>query len=92
MAGGKVVAAIDHHIGLRRQRGEALAADPLGERGDLHFGIDRGKRGARGVDLLFPDGIGAMHDLALEIGEIDGVAVAERNAAHAGGSEIERNR
>ena len=31
-----------------------------------------------------------MHDLALQVGEVDVVGVAERDAADAGGREIER--
>jgi hypothetical protein len=47
------------------------------------------QRAARGVDLHCADGIGAIQDLALQVGEVDLVAVGQRELADAGGGEVE---
>ncbi len=54
--------------------------------------VDPGERRARRFGLLHAHRLHAVHDLALEVGEIHVVAVADRQAADAGGSEIQRHR
>jgi hypothetical protein len=45
--------------------------------------------GARGFDLDRADRLGAVKDLALEVGEVDLVGVGDGEVADAGGGEVE---
>ena len=47
---------------------------------------------ARGVDLLAADVLGAVQDLALQVGDVDDVEIHEADVADAGGGEVERER
>jgi hypothetical protein len=47
---------------------------------------------ARGLGLGDADRIAAMHDLALQVGKVDSVAVANGQRADACGREIKRDR
>jgi hypothetical protein len=89
VARGEVVGAIEDHIGAR-DRGEIL--QPLVDRDDGDVGIDGIQRRARRVDLYGADRLGAIEDLALQVGEVDLVGVDEREAPDAGRREIERRR
>ena len=64
----------------RASASRRLLVDALGQRRDPDFGIDRGERGARRLDLLPADRLGAVHDLALQVGEVHVVVVADRDA------------
>jgi hypothetical protein len=59
-----------------------------GDDGDVR--IDSVERGARRVDLDRADVLGAVQDLALQVGEVDLVGVGQRQAADAGGGEVKR--
>ena len=73
------------------QRFEARALDPLRQRDrPATSGLMRAERRARGLDFGLPDGVGAVHDLALQVGEVHLVVVAQRDAADAAGGQIER--
>jgi hypothetical protein len=56
------------------------------------FGIQRGERGRRGIDLGQADRIRPVEDLALQVGEVDLVGVREREAPDAARGEVERGR
>jgi len=60
------------------------------QRHDFDVGVDRVQRGLSGRDLDGADGVGAVQDLALQVGEIDLVGVGDRQPTDAGGGEIER--
>jgi hypothetical protein len=62
------------------------------DRDDGDVGIDGIQRRARRVDLYGADRLGAIEDLALQVGEVDLVGVGEREAPDAGRREIERRR
>jgi hypothetical protein len=47
------------------------------------------QRRASRVDFDRADGLGAIQDLALQVGEVDLVAVGQRELADAGGGEVE---
>jgi hypothetical protein len=47
---------------------------------DFDFGIERFERLARRFDLARADGLGAVKDLALQVGEIDLVAIGDGEA------------
>ena len=87
MARGEVIRAVEDHVSVLHQFGEILY--PLVERHDFDVGVDRLQRGLRGFDLDRADRIGAIEDLALQVGEIDLVGVGDGQAADAGGGEVE---
>jgi hypothetical protein len=88
----EVVGAVEHDVGATNELRKIPGAKPLLQRHDRHFGIDRGERLARRLDLRPADRVGAVEDLPLEIGEVDLVAVGEGQAAEPGSGEIERSR
>jgi hypothetical protein len=59
---------------------------------DFDFGIERLERLARRLGLARADRVGAIEDLALQVGEIDLVGVGDGEALKACGGEIERRR
>jgi hypothetical protein len=75
---------------LRRERAELLGLDARRNRHHLDIGIRRAQRARGGKGLLRADRIGAVEDLALQVGEVDLVAIGEGQAPYAGGREIER--
>jgi hypothetical protein len=54
--------------------------------------VQGGKGGARGFDFRRADGIGAVENLALQVGEVDLVRVGEGEPADAARREVERRR
>ena len=59
---------------------------------DLDFRIDGVESGARGFDFAHPDRLGAVEDLALQVGEVDLVGVGQRQPPDPCGGEVERGR
>ncbi len=59
---------------------------------DLHAGVDRGERVPGAVDLQRTDTIGRMHDLPLQIGQVDPVGIGDAKGPDPGGGEIEQQR
>jgi len=53
-------------------------------------GVHGKQRAACGKGFLRADRFGAIEDLALQVGEVDLVRIGERQAADAGGGEVER--
>jgi hypothetical protein len=62
------------------------------ERYHLDVGVDCPQCGAGGFDLHGANRVGAVQDLALQVGEVDLVGVGEGEASDSGGGEIERRR
>jgi hypothetical protein len=60
-----------------------------GECDDFHFWVDRIQRLLCSLDLHRPDRLGAVEDLALQVGEVDLVAVGEGQASDAGRGQVE---
>jgi hypothetical protein len=92
MAGNEIVGAVDDDIGGRHQLFEPLARDALGYGGNRSLRIDAPQRAACRLDLALADGIGEMHDLALQVGEIDHVVVAQGQPADATRSQVKCHR
>ena len=87
--GGKIVGAVEHDIGRGDQRIERLAGQPLLQRHDVDFRIDRLQGLLAGFRLGHADpGLG-VQDLALQVGEIDRVVIDQRDLADSGGSQVE---
>jgi hypothetical protein len=62
----------------------------LSERDNFHLRIQGGKRGARGFDFWRADGIRAVENLPLEVGEVDLVRIGDGQLADAARGEVER--
>ena len=93
VARGEVVGAVEHHVGVAHERGEALGPGALLERLDADLGIDRRAASRRPRrPWACRSTRCAMHDLALQVGEVDAVAVADGDAAHAARGEVEQRR
>jgi hypothetical protein len=90
VACGEVIRAVEHHIALRRELVQLLCFHACGHRHHVHIGIHRAQRARRGKDLLRTDRIGAIEDLALQVGEVDLVAIGEAQLADACCRQVER--
>ena len=64
--------------------------DSLLQGNDAHIGIQCRQRGARGFNFRRADRIGAVENLALQVGEVDLVRVGEGEFSDAAGGEVER--
>ncbi len=91
MAGGKVVGAVQHHVGLRNQFAEQGLAGALHDGRDLHIGVDRSNRLDDGLGLGVAHPREVVGDLALQVGFVHHVVVHHRDAAHAGAAQVERH-
>ena len=87
----EVVAAIEHDIGGGDPPGEGGAGQTFADRMHAHFRVDGAQRVARRFSLGCADGVITVDDLALQIGQIDGVAVADGQRADPGRGEIQRD-
>ena len=92
VARSEVVAAIEHNIGLSDALLQRIAAEALTDSNDFNIRIDFQQGAARGNGFRNTDGIVAMHDLPLQIGEVDNIAVAQCEFADATRGEIKRSR
>jgi hypothetical protein len=75
---------------LGNQGREARGIKPFLYRNDLDLRIDRVQGLSCGLDFRRADRLGAVQDLALQVGEVDFVAVGDREPADAGRGEVER--
>ncbi len=92
LAGFKVVAAIDHHIGLRHQGVEQSRIGPLGDGGHLHIGVDLCNGCAHRFGFGLADPVQGVGNLALQVGGIDLVVVDHGDVAHARTAQIKADR
>ena len=90
VARGEVVRAVEQHVALRGKLVQFLGLDARRDRDDLDVGVGSAQRARGGKDLLRADRVGAIEDLALQVGEVDLVAVGEAQSADAGCGEIKR--
>jgi hypothetical protein len=66
--------------------------DPLGQGRDLHAGVDLLQGFASRFDLGLAHARGGVHDLALQVGEIDGVVIHQRDVAYPGRGQVHGRR
>ena len=90
VARGEVVGAVEHDVRLGDDRGQDRCIHSPGECNDFYFWVDRIQRLLCSLDLHRADRLGAEEDLALQVGEIDLVAVGEGQAPDAGRRQVER--
>ena len=88
----EIVAAIGDEIVRGDNLLGILGAKAHGMGFDADAIIDGVEGGPRAVDLERPDPFGGMHDLALQIGQIDPVVVDDADRPDTGGGEIEQHR
>jgi hypothetical protein len=92
VAGGEVVAAVQHDAAIGDRAIEIVIEQLFLQRNDLHFGIEGVQRLARLVDFRRADRAGAVQDLPLQVGEVDLVRVGEGELADAARREVKRRR
>ena len=88
--GGEVVGAVEHHVGAGHQAVELGRTDTLADRGQFDLRIERRQRRQPGSRLVEADSTGVVQDLALQVGEIDRVAVDQCQPADARRSQVHR--
>ena len=77
---------------MRYQLVELFVLELLRKDLNVYFGIEGGKRLLRRLYLLGADGVGAIEDLALQVGEVDLVGIGEGEPAETARREIKRGR
>jgi hypothetical protein len=91
--GREVIRALDHHVDRARQIprivGQEAGAHELDAAGERTRAI---QRALRGIELVTAHVRLAEQDLAMQIGAVDQVIVAQHDAAHAGLDQGERDR
>lgn len=89
MAGAVVVAAVQHHGHAGQQGIEQGGIGALGDALQLHQWIEVGHGlGQRGHFGLAHAG-GGVGNLALQVGQIDGIVIHHRDVAHAAGGQVQ---
>ena len=83
VARGEVVAAIEDDIGPRHFLFQPGAGKTFVERNHMAFGVDLAQRALARRSLCHANGIGAMQDLALQVGQVDRVAIGQYQGANA---------
>ena len=86
--GGKVVGGVDDDVGRCDQLLQARAFNAFRNGLDHDLRIDARQRGARRLDLGLADGVGEMHDLPLQVGQVHNIVIANAYAAHAAGRQV----
>ena len=90
--GGEIVRAVEHHVGRRHLRLQRLAFQALLQGNDFHFRIDQRQRVPPRAGLGPAHVPGVMQHLALQVGEIHRVAVAQHQGADAGCGQVQGRR
>ena len=93
LARREVVAAVDDHVGVGDQLGQAIGVDPLVAAPSTSMrGLMSPTESAADIAFGVPIRAQVVGDLALQVGEVDAVAVDDRDPADAGGAEVQRHR
>ena len=75
MSGGEIVRGVDHQIHRRHRIVQGTGGQRLLKREHSDFGIDGPYAAGKGIGLVFADRHGRVTDLALQIGEVDRIAI-----------------
>ena len=92
MPGGEVVATVQHDVGAGHQFVQHGALGALFQRDHFDAGVVFAQRAAPRGRFRQTDAVGTMQDLALQIGQVDRVAVGQRDASDPGGGKIQGGR
>ena len=91
-AGGEVVAAVQHQIGGAYQFRHVVLVGAAGNGLDMAGGIYPLQTARGRLHLGQADAVGLVHDLALQIAQVDPVVVHQGEPPQAGGRQVERDR
>ena len=92
VAGGEVVAAIQHHVGLGHQRIELIGVCTQLQGRHLNLGVDGCHRSGGRSHLGHAHADLGVRDLALQIGQRHRVVVYHRDVAHASTGQVHQHR
>lgn len=92
MTCGKVVATIEHEIGLGYVFRQRLAGQFFNEGVYVHFGIQLPQHGFARFGLADPDTVGRVQDLALQVAQFNVVVICQGNVPHAGSGQVAGHR
>ena len=87
----EIIRAVHHDVVLPDDVHGVLGREPDAVEDDLYAGVDALDGVARGFALVAADVFGAVEDLSLEVGEINGVEIHEAELADARRGEIHRD-
>jgi hypothetical protein len=86
----EIVRAIQNDIAFPDQIVQLLLFQPLRKNVKVNVRIQRGKRGSSGLDFARAYRLGAVKNLALQVGEIDVFRIGDGEAAESARREIQR--
>ena len=92
MAGREVVGAVEHDRGRLHRGIQCVAVEARIDRDDLHLRVERGQSLPPGQRLGLADARLGVQDLPLQVGQIDPIAVGQRQPSDAGAGQIEGRR
>ena len=92
VAGGEIVAAVEYHVGFSHQGGQPFAFDAFGHGAQADVGVEVAHAPDGGFGLVVTQPVAGMDDLPLQVGQVDGVVVADGKGADAAGGEVESGR
>ncbi len=92
VAGCEIVRAVEHDVEAANDRRRVRFVQPQSDRLDCDMRIDAGDRSFGALRLRPPDIARRMDDLAMQIGERNGIIVDDPERADAGACEILQRR
>src|ERR1700732_2814018 len=92
IAGGEIIGAVNDDVVVLHYVERVVAGQMRFEAIDLDFGVQALQAIGGGFDFWAADVGGAEKNLALEIGEVDGIEIDKANAAYSCGGQIETER
>jgi hypothetical protein len=90
MASREVVRAVEYDIHGRNKLFKFLLLKFFRNDLHVHFRVEQGQGFPGFLDFRSADGVGAVEDLPLQVGEVDLVGIGDRQPPDAGSGEIER--
>ncbi len=89
---GEIITAIEHDIGYAHQFFQARALQTFLQSNYVNLRIDAQHGLLSRLRLGFADPLGAMHDLALQVGQVNGIVIGQRDLAYSGRRQIQCDR
>ena len=88
----EVVAAVEHDRALGDAGIQRVAGQAFDDGHHLDAGVQRQQGFASGRRFVLPDRCLPMQDLALQVGEVDRIAIGQQDASDTGAGQVERRR
>jgi len=88
----EAIGTIEHQVVLRKERAHVRCAQLERMGNDAHFRVQRREPLASGLGFQLSETLAVEQHLALEVGEIDAVAIEQPERAAAGRREVKRRR